>query len=289
MVGAVETEDLTEISGLGASRRHDGVLWAHNDSGHVAAISAVGVDGRHLGTYPIPDVPGIDIEDLAVVDGTIHLADIGDNDVVRDAVYVYLVPEPDPFTVPDGTPVDGVEIVEVRYRTGPRDAEAFLVDPIDGQWIVIEKSFAIGGGAGLLRPTAARVATAPAPAAGEGGSVELVDRGLVALDMLTSSATGPVPPDALFTELGIAGVATGADVAEDGTAIVVRTYQSLWLFERPTGTSVVDALASVPCELPSGLEEQGEAVAFEAAPGRGVITISEGRNPPIHRTEIPPG
>jgi len=38
---------------------------------------------------------------------------------------------------------------------------------------------------------------------------------------------------------------------------------------------------TLPCEAPSAIEPQGEAIAFDRD-GRGYTTISEGANPPLH-------
>ena len=42
LAGLVMNRQLDEISGLAASHAHDDVLWAHNDSGNPARLSAYG-------------------------------------------------------------------------------------------------------------------------------------------------------------------------------------------------------------------------------------------------------
>jgi len=81
--GTVADSSLTELSGLAASRHHPGVLWAHNDSGHAAVLFALGLDGANRGEFPLVGIAETDTEDIALVDGTVYLADIGDNDQRR--------------------------------------------------------------------------------------------------------------------------------------------------------------------------------------------------------------
>jgi hypothetical protein len=78
-------------------------------------------------------------------------------------------------------------------------------------------------------------------------------------------------------------VATGADVRADGGAIALRTYETVWLFARPAGTTVAEALAGEPCPAPVEREPQGEAVAFLDGATSAFVTISES-DPAIHVT-----
>lgn len=275
--GRVANGRLLETSGLAVSRAHPGVYWAHNDSGHEPAVVALGPDGHDLGSFPLPDTSGVDIEDMALVDGTIYLADIGDNTQRRRTIAVYLFAEPDPGSP---APIDAVETITLRYPDGARDAEAFLVDPLTGELIIIEKRFRIGGSEGVLSPAPAEIFVANPPF--DPGGVELRSAGTVPLDALDRAATATVPADSPFGTLGVAGLATGADIRSDGLAIALRTYATVWLFDRADGQSVSDALAGQPCEAPTIPEPQGEAVAFLDDVGAGFVTISEGVRPPVN-------
>ena len=65
----------------------------------------------------------------------------------------------------------------------------------------------------------------------------------------------------------------------DGALIAVRTYGSVWLFERGPGQSLAEALAGPPCEGGAAAETQGEAVGFLPSAGDGqvrYVTVSEG-------------
>ena len=281
-VASVETNRLSEASGVVASQRHPGVLWTHNDSGAAPAVLAVGLDGRDLGSFPLPLDGSRDIEDIALVNGELYLADIGDNDRERDDVAVYRFDEPDPFA---DAGIETVEVFRFRYPDGAHDAEAFLVDPLTGQLVIIDKSFrfVVGGTSGPLAPSPASVYVA-SPPFGDHNEFQLA--GTVALDQLAPLALAPTPGGTIG-QFGVGGLATGADISGDGSVVAVRTYTTVWLFDRAEGQSVAEALATEPCEAPTLLEEQGEAVGFLDPSSRGFVTISEGDHPAINLTRNP--
>ena len=76
---------------------------------------------------------------------------------------------------------------------------------------------------------------------------------------------------------------TGGDVSADGTVVALRTYDGVRLYRRPAGEPLWKAFASTPCTVTIVGEKQGEAVGF-APDGRSLVTISEGKQPVLHRT-----
>lgn len=267
----LDVPQLVEASGLAVSRANEGVLWAHNDSGDSARVFAFGEDGGRLGTFKLVGAEAVDWEDMALgpdvddegnaVDDrdALYLADIGDNDAVRSNVTLYRVSEPE---VAAGAAVgrvrlDDVEAYPFVYPDGPRDAEALFIDPTDASFYVIEKSLS-GGPVGVYR-----------------GSIEGWNADAAAMPTLERVGTFRAGPS-------IAAAVTGADMTPAGDAIAVRTYASVRLFDRPEGTSVVDALAGRPCRGPVPIEAQGEAVAFTPA-GDAYLTLPEGAIPTLSR------
>ena len=73
----------------------------------------------------------------------------------------------------------------------------------------------------------------------------------------------------------------GGDIHPTGDAILLRTDTSVWLYQMGPGQSVEGALASLPCELASTTELQGESIAWRAD-GNGYFTMSEGEGELIH-------
>ena len=267
----LDVPQLVEASGLAVSRANEGVLWAHNDSGDTARVFAFGEDGGRLGTFRLVGAEAVDWEDMALgpdvdEDGdavddrdALYLADIGDNDAVRSNVTLYRVSEPEvaPGANAGRVRLDDVEAYPFVYPDGPRDAEALFVDPTDASFYVIEKSLG-GGPVGVYR-----------------GSIEGWNADAAAMPTLERVGTFRAGPT-------IAAAVTGADLTLAGDAIAVRTYASVRLFDRPEGTSVVDALSAEPCRGPVPVEAQGEAVAFAPA-GDAYFTLPEGATPTLSR------
>ncbi|MEM9562683.1 MAG: hypothetical protein AAGA93_08715 [Actinomycetota bacterium] len=273
--GRVERSDLVETSGLAASRRHEGVLWAHNDSGSAAGIYAVGLDGEDLGFFALQDdgapVDAVDVEDVAIVDDRLYLADIGDNGAGRAAVTVYVLAEPEPGV--DGQ-AEVLQIIQVRYPDGPTDAEALVVDPASAELLILSKD--------LDAPTApTRLYAAPLP----DQTTPLVEVEPTLVGQLDVAAITATSASISIGGLLFPGSVTGADLAPAGDLLVLRTYGSAWLFARADGQSLAEALAGEPCEGGAAGEGQGEAIAFlpPSADGLGdgavrYATIGEGAN-----------
>lgn len=105
----LKTDTLKEASGLAVSRKHPNVLWSHND-GMPQKLSAIttnpGQEGLVVSTLSLPeyikpasgDGDWEDISSGECPDGSgrlcLWIADIGDNAMARDSLYVYAVVEP---------------------------------------------------------------------------------------------------------------------------------------------------------------------------------------------------
>lgn len=246
--GAVVSDArLDEVSGIAPSRRHPGIVWMHNDSGDGAVVYAVDETGTTVAAFNL-GILTLDPEDLAIGPGPapgdhLYLADIGDNFTFRPVVSVYRVPEPDPA----GTTVGEVERIDLVYPDGPADAEALAVDPVTGDLLVVTKAG--------RRPAA--VWKAPAAALVAGASVDLVE----------------------VARLDLGAEVTAADISMTGDRVVVRGYDSVWLWGR-TVLDLGEVLAGEPCRLDAPPERQGEAVAFD--PAANLLTVSEGAEPTVY-------
>src|SRR5687767_3394126 len=65
IVGEIRSAEITESSGLAASRCQPNVLWTHNDSGDGPYIYAIDPSGANLGTFKVPNAENEDWEDIA--------------------------------------------------------------------------------------------------------------------------------------------------------------------------------------------------------------------------------
>ncbi len=264
VTGMLSYDDLQEVSGLVASRTHDGVLWAHNDSGDTARFFAVdGSSGNTLAEFAMVGITAEDFEDIAigpfagVVGDALFLADTGDNGAAgghgRESIVIHVVAEPSPAAAGPSGEVTVVASIPLTYPDGPVDCESFFVDPHTGDFYLVAKE--------VVDEAAARVFRKAAP-----------HDPLSATTTLEEIARVPAP------------FATGADISADGGLIAIRTYFGGVLYLRGEGQSVAEALAGMSCELPSQsstwndahAETQGESIAL-LPDGTGYVTVSEGK------------
>ncbi len=264
--GPVTDPALVEISGIHAGVRNPTMWWVHNDSGDTARAFALDATGAVRGTFAFSGASALDWEDIAVVpgptpgSGTMYVGDIGDNALVRTEIQVYRAAEPDvPATgTPASTTLTGVETLRLTYPDGPHDAEALMVDPIFGDLVIIAKSLS-GGTVNVYR----------APA-----------------NLAAGSTTAMTNVGSLGLATGLVNSVTAADVTRDGTAIAVRTYGKVMVFNRNITKSLWTAFSSTACNAPLPAEVQGEAVGFRDD-GKALATISEGANQMLHLSTIP--
>jgi len=130
--------DIDESSGLALQ---DGLVLTVNDSGDDAVVYAVDpATGETVGrtTYTSDEVE--DVEALAVgPDGTVWVADIGDNAAERSSVAVHALPP-----VERGDRTVEAPRYELTYSDGAHNAETLLVDPRDGRLYIATKEM-LGG------------------------------------------------------------------------------------------------------------------------------------------------
>lgn len=133
----IHVPELSEGSGVAASKRSRGLLWAHNDSGEPVLI-ALDAKGTVHGRVRVPGAKADDWEAIAVgpcpAGSCIYIGDIGDNGARRRDIAIYRLPEP----ADAAGSVDGTDVFRVRYPDGAHDAETLLVTP-KGDILIVTK------------------------------------------------------------------------------------------------------------------------------------------------------
>jgi hypothetical protein len=232
----VSLVEVPEASGVAVSRRTPGRLWVHNDSGDPVLFGLDGT-GDVVQRVRVTGAQVRDWEDVATgpcsAGSCLYVADIGDNGGDRRAITIYRVPEPPP----DATGTEPAVALHATYPDGPRDAEALVVMPEGGMFIVTKES----------------------PAAVYRLAIEGPDSTRATLQRVKTLGA-------------LQGKVTGADATDDGRWVVVRTGQAAAFFEadefvasRPTEPTVID--------LARLREPQGEGVAVT---GDAMYLASEG-------------
>ncbi len=231
---------LAELSGLVVVGDR---MLAVNDGGDEVAVHVLDstCTVTHVRTAPVDPY---DPEDLALsADGTIWIADTGDNTATRSTVALHALHA-------DGSHA----LYRLAYPDGPHDSEALLVAPDRTPYLVTKE---VLGASKVYRPVSALVPDATV-------GLEQV----AAVDMtLTGTPGGPV---------GRAGqlLITGGAVSGDGRLIALRTYTDAYVWPL-TGSDVPAALSAEPVRVPLPPSPQGEAISF-GADDRGLVVASEG-------------
>jgi hypothetical protein len=249
---------LNEISGL--VRTADGYVVIDDSSDQSSHWRIFFLDDRCAVTRTAryPSTPR-DTEDLTQArDGTLWVADIGDNGRSRQTVALWRLAKG------GRSPV----LYRLTYPDGAHDAEALVLSG-DGTPVIVTKD---PGSASLYQPAAALRAGATVPLRRVGG-----------FDLPSSDTSNP---------FGFAGrlVVTGGATAPDGSRVVLRTYADAFEFA-VTGGDVVRAITTgTPRVVPLPDEPQGESIAYDRD-GRSLLTVSEQRTaaqPVILRYPAPP-
>ncbi len=266
VAGRLLTAGLVEASGLAASRRLPGVLWALNDSGNRPVLYALDAAGAELGQVALAGVENVDWEDLAAFswrgDPWLLVADIGDNCGRRSHVVLHALPEPraDEQGRFSGE-IRPAWSIRFTYADGPRDCEAVAVDEAAGQILLLSKR--------SEPPVLYRLPLEPDAAA----------LPLVAAPIARLTTIPPPDPIDLLLPFGrYLSQPTAMDLSPDGLSLLILTYRHAYLYRRAPWESWAARLARAPqvIELPGlFLLPQREAACF-SADGRSLLVTGEG-------------
>ena len=264
--GTLEAQRINESSGVAASITSLGMFWTHNDSGDGPNLYLIDAEGRHQATWRVEGAGAIDWEDICSFrldeKAFLAIADTGDNDRRRKHVSLYVVEEPSPAEqLGQGQSLKVFRRLDFTYRDGPDDCEAVGFDPVSRQFVIVTK-----------RPSGALSLT-PGPAH------------VYLLPLASDSAAGPAVLDPVARLPGIQ--VTAADVAPDGSGVLVLTYLDALWFSRTAERGWAEVFAEGSgrwIRMPP--RRQGEAVCFEPD-GQHVFLTSEGAKQPLWRRAAP--
>ena len=195
-----------------------------------------------------------DPEDLAIdADGTLWVADTGDNELARADVAIHQVS-------PDGV----ANTFWFTYPDGAHDTEALLLQP-DGTPLLASKD---AGESHIYRPTG--------PV--ENGSDKLSPVPLEEVAVLPLKATdtpgGPEEVNGLPLGDLPSTLVTGGAVSPDGDKVVLRTYTDAYEWEVADGDVAAAIADGEPTVTPLPNEPQGESIAY-TPDGEQYVTASE--------------
>ena len=260
--GRLADTALVELSGLVASPSQPGIFFANNDSGDSARLFALLASGAALGHYTITGANAVDWEDLSIgpcpTGSCLFIADIGDNNRVREGYTVYRVPEPTVPAQPGFTLHIASEALPFVYPDEAHNAEALVVHPVTGLIYVITKQ-----GAGVP----SRVYRYPTP----------LTPGVTATLEFVAEMKVPASSDLQLT---------GAALHPCGGALLVRTYNRVAELRIAPGDKWEKIFTQSAVTVPSVTEPQGEAVTY-SHDGAAFYTASEHAGQNLNHTGCP--
>jgi len=263
VIGTIKSPDITESSGMAASRCHNDVLWTHNDSGDDAFIFALDTTGKSIGTWRVQNAQNIDWEDIAAYKDKsgrcfIYVGEIGDNKAKRPDHAVYRIPEPaiKPTDAASDrkTPLltERAEVLRFAYPDFNQDAETLMVHPITGDIYVVTKRVSGPAGVYRLRPDFGRDDISKAEKIAE--------------------ISVPAIPN---------GFLTGGDIAPNGRRVVICDYTGAYEWTLPDGDVDFDDIwKQEPVSIELGKRTIGEAVSYNFD-GSAIFATSEKKNSPL--------
>jgi hypothetical protein len=261
----IQSDGITEASGMAASPRDGRFLWIINDSGAKPAIHLIQADGTDRGSIRLKDLKNKDWEDLDsfTLNGKSYLlvSDTGDNDSKRDSVTLWILREPE--LPKEGVNLDATVIpgskIQFKFEDGPRDCESVAVDEKAKKILLVSK-----------RTKPPQVYQLPLVLDNKRGT-------LLARKVGSTQVKCPVVSLIPFRDQP-----TGLDISADGKLAAAVTYYGVFLFPKKEGEDWAEAFSRPPTALQPHHLTQAESVAI-SKDGKSIFVVSEGKNSPIVR------
>lgn len=241
-VCTIDDDRLTELSGLATT--DDGYVTVNDSTGkdERRQIFSLGQDCQVDRTVAYPSEP-TDTEDLALAsDGTLWVADIGDNDLERQTIGLWKL------AAGATEPV----LYQVQYPDGAHNAETLVLNG-DGTPIILTKD-----------ESGAQVYTL---------SGALPDG---QIGMLRAAGSIEIPETSTDNPRDEEGrrVLTGGTNSPDGTRVAVRTYADAFEYTVTNGDVIAALTTGTPEVTALPDEPQGESIAY-SQDGNSLLTVSE--------------
>ncbi len=266
--GMLTDKDVSEASGVVASKGEPGVFWVLNDSGNDERLFAIDSTGRSVGEVRVDGAKNRDWEALAsgpCAEGTcLFIGDLGDNQRTRGNLEVHRVREP----VTGGRETPVLATLKLAYQDGPHDVEAMYAGPDGSLWLVTKRP--TRGANGKPRPS--RVYHVLPSAWQQPGrfTAPLVD-------------SVPVIPLAGDARDFITDASLSALQSDGSRRLVLLSYGAVYVFDADAATGRPGRLLA-RCALPIP-DEYAEGVSW-LADGR-ILLVNEGKRAPLYTGRCP--
>lgn len=263
---ALDPQILPEASGLAPSHKAPNVFFHINDSGDGPHLYATDVKAKTVARLTIADFSPFDMEDITDAPcGSGHclvLADIGDNKLVRPAIALVVLDEPEmPSPKAKNVTLTPKRVIKAVYPDGPHNAEALAAHPNGDLFLVTKEKGKKDD------PLKARIYRLPAAAWQASGATGKPEKLVFVADLEIKAP--------YVGEKARSKRITGMDIHPAGDRFILLTYEAALEFK-------VDLAKVSDGKIPSGshralaIPEQPkqEAIAY-ATDGKGFYYSSE--------------
>lgn len=258
-LGILANIEIDEASGMVASQRNPEHYWVINDSKDLNRMFLVSQTGQGKAEFTLAGLHNRDWEAMGrwrnrTGQTYLYVADIGDNLARNSSYHVHRFLEPSlQLTDPLRRVIKATQSLEFKLPDGSRDMECMLIDQISGELYFISK-----------REDHKRLYRLPSDAFAHHG---------IQTAQFICELNFSVPTSNLSLLKKIYYITDG-NVASSNEEIIVRNYLEIYYWKKEKKESIADALRRKPRVVPSILEPQGEALAFDGL-NKGYATISE--------------
>lgn len=267
--GTISERDISEASGLAASRINEDIIWVINDSGNSASVYALNPKGERVGTLNIEGVSNNDWEDIASFeyDGKpyILIADVGDNYAKRSKCFLHFIEEPDIKKVSNSLPliVKPSWSITYTYEDGPRDCESVAVDTVNKKILLLSKR--------NIPPV-------------------LYELPLTKQKNAVAKKLGKINPlpqrtQDIMEPLKYSNQPTAMDISADGLIAVILTYSNAYYFTKKPSEERSNIFTASAKEIIIPRMRQAESVCF-SKDGSSIFITSEQIPAPIYKIDV---
>ena len=263
-LGTLENSKIDEASGISSSKNNPDLVWMHNDSGDLARVYGVGLDGSYLGKIRLKGAIARDWEDMCIGPGPeidtdyLYIGDIGDNFSKFKKKRIHRFKEPivnsnqdSPFNIK----IKDFDTIVFTYPDGNRDAEALMVDPNTKDLYILSK-----------RESSVSIYRLPYPQS----SSKVIEA-----EKLGNFTISPKKSYRRSDQI------TAGDISRDGSKIIIKTYYEIIMLNN-LNDSLASAFSSEQIKLDYTPVRGGEAVCWRWDQS-GYYTLSEQTDDsPVH-------
>ena len=263
VTGKIESSEISESSGIIASRCNENAFWTHNDSGNQNLIYALNIKGEHLGAWRVSGSKNKDWEGIGTFKDEkgecfLYLGDIGNNARDRGELTIYRIKEPRIAAANKAAGKNNPELTEtaqaikINYPDFRHDAETLIVHPNTGDIYVLTKR--ISGAAGVYRLKANYAIDKPNT-----------------LEKIADFSVPAIPN----------GLLTGGDITTDGKRVIICDYFNAYELKLPEKAKSFEEIWTQEIKIVQlGERPQGEAICY-TSDGKSIVATSERKNSSI--------